>query len=357
MRTRMKVAATMAVLALATVLLSGIGVASAKAPETLPPIETNENCEFIANPGNPVCMLPFPDDYYTVSDPSSATGRRVNFKTEGMPANAFGTHIEAAPYNASDGFSPGSVILLKVPGIDTAADVRAMGAVPINHIGQYTKGNAPIVVIDARPGKRWPIWVEIDSTASDPVEGGAGDPPGRQLHLRPPLHRRPAPPHERRRRRPRSAGRLPLLPRQRAIRTGSDQRPPRRTSKKSSRRCNAPASSATTSTSRGTSPSPATPTTAAASSRCATTPSPSSATRNLADGVPQGSLAELPGHERRKRTEPRADRAPGQGHLHGALLPVPELRAGRDDAARRRTARRSRTGPGPPTSTASSPSR
>jgi hypothetical protein len=168
MRTRMMVVATMAVLALATVLLSGIGMASAKAPETLPPIETNENCEFIANPGSPVCMLPFPDDYYTVSDPSSATGRRVNFKTEGMPANAYGSHIEAAPYNASDGFSPGSVILVKIPGIETAADVRAMGAVPINDIGQYKKGNTPIVVIDAQTRKRWPIWTEIDSTASDP---------------------------------------------------------------------------------------------------------------------------------------------------------------------------------------------
>jgi hypothetical protein len=168
MRTRMKVAATVAALVLATVLLSGIGVASAKAPETLPPIETNENCEFIANPGNPVCMLPFPDDYYTVSDPSSATGRRVSFNTEGMPANVYGTHIEAAPYNASDGFSPGSVILVKVPGIETAADVRATGAVPINDIGRYKKGNTPIVVIDAQTQQRWPIWTEIDSTASDP---------------------------------------------------------------------------------------------------------------------------------------------------------------------------------------------
>ncbi|MFP5388959.1 MAG: hypothetical protein ACLGG5_06625, partial [Thermoleophilia bacterium] len=41
-------------------------------------------------------------------------------------------------------------------------------AVPINHIGRYRKGNAPVVVIDAATGKRWPIWVEIDSLAKDP---------------------------------------------------------------------------------------------------------------------------------------------------------------------------------------------
>ncbi len=135
----------------------------------LPPIDTSEaaNCDFIAEPDNTLCMLPFPDDYYTVPDASSPTGRRINFKTAGMPANVFGQHISADPYNASEGFSQGATILVKVPGIETVADVRASGAVPINHIGRYRKGNAPVVVIDAASGKRWPIWVEIDSLASD----------------------------------------------------------------------------------------------------------------------------------------------------------------------------------------------
>ncbi|MET0557770.1 MAG: hypothetical protein ABW065_03745 [Solirubrobacterales bacterium] len=138
--------------------------------QTLPPIDVSEaeNCDFIASPGNELCMLPFPDDYYTVADPTSATGRRINFKDAGMPANVLGQHIEAAPYNASDGFSPGSVILLKVPAIETTADVAATGATPINHLGLYKRGNSPVVVVDAQTGKRWPIWVEIDSTAVDP---------------------------------------------------------------------------------------------------------------------------------------------------------------------------------------------
>ena len=139
----------------------------ARTSETLPPIDLShaETCDFIAEPGDPVCMLPFPDDYYTVPDAGSATGRRVDFKTEGMPANAASTHIEAAPYNASDGFSPGSVILLKIPGIGTSQDVKAMRAAAINHIGRYASSNAPVVVIDAQTGQRWPIWVEIDSAA------------------------------------------------------------------------------------------------------------------------------------------------------------------------------------------------
>jgi hypothetical protein len=162
MRTRLPVVA-----AIVGLLLLGVLPALASA-ETLPPIETSEGCEFIAQPGNPVCMEPFPDDYYTVPDATSATGRRVNFKTKAMPANAYGEHIEAGPYNASDGFSPGSVIVVKIPGIETTADVSATGAVPINRLAAYTANSTPIVVIDAQTGKRWPIWVEIDSTVSDP---------------------------------------------------------------------------------------------------------------------------------------------------------------------------------------------
>ncbi len=127
-------------------------------------------CDFIAAPDNPLCLLPFPDDYYTRADPTSPTGRRVDLKREAMPANVSGVRIDPEPYNASDGFSQGSTIVLKVPGIDTVADVRANGLVPINHIGRYADADQRVVVIDARTGERWPIWAEIDSNASDPAK-------------------------------------------------------------------------------------------------------------------------------------------------------------------------------------------
>jgi hypothetical protein len=158
--------------ALLVALLSALAAGGASAKSKLPPIDMSEaeHCDFIAEPSNPLCMLPFPNDYYTVPDPASSTGRRVDFSTQGMPANALGQHIDPAPYNASDGFSQGATILLEVPGIDTAADVKATGAVPINHIGEYRRKRAPVVVLDAASGKRWPIWVEIDSTAADPAK-------------------------------------------------------------------------------------------------------------------------------------------------------------------------------------------
>ncbi len=139
-------------------------------PCRLPSIEMKnaDKCDFIAEPGNTLCMLPFPDNYYTVKDPTSETGRRIDFQTEAMPENVYGQHIEAGPYNASNGFSQGQTILVRIPGIESVSDVSAMGATPINKLGAYTEKNTPVVVIDTATGKRWPIWTEIDSTAKEP---------------------------------------------------------------------------------------------------------------------------------------------------------------------------------------------
>jgi hypothetical protein len=156
MRIRTIFAAGLAALALTATSLAGIAAAAE--------LPTEPKCEFIASPGSSECMLPFPDDYYTKADPTSPTGRRIDFRELATPTNAEQQHIEVAPYNTGDGFSPGSVIALKVPGIETAADVKAMHAVPINHIGKYQGATTPVVVIDASTGQRWPIWVEIDST-------------------------------------------------------------------------------------------------------------------------------------------------------------------------------------------------
>jgi hypothetical protein len=146
--------------------LVGLFVAGAFVAGAMPgmaaELPSEAKCEFIA--GSSKCMLPFPDDYYTKADPTSPTGRRIDFRQLAMPTNASNVPIEVTPYNVGDGFSPGSVITLKVPGVETTADVAAMKAAPINQIGRYAGAGAPVVVIDASTGQRWPIWVEIDST-------------------------------------------------------------------------------------------------------------------------------------------------------------------------------------------------
>jgi hypothetical protein len=115
-----------------------------------------------------LCLLPFPDDFHTVKDKSTDTGRRVAFDDGAMPRNASGQPISAAAYNLNDGFSPGQAITLKVPGLDTPEALAQTKPVGLSDLGRYTKKNSPVVVVDMTTNKRWPIWVEIDSNSSTP---------------------------------------------------------------------------------------------------------------------------------------------------------------------------------------------
>ncbi|HEY7595439.1 MAG TPA: hypothetical protein VH969_19970 [Actinophytocola sp.] len=109
------------------------------------------------------CLLPFPNDYFTVPDRSTPTGRRVNLTPEMMPRNTSGVPIDPAEWNRNDGFSPGSMIVTAVPGID----LTKTGAAQLTDIGRSLRPDAPIVLLDATTGKRHPYWVEQDQRATD----------------------------------------------------------------------------------------------------------------------------------------------------------------------------------------------
>ncbi|HEX2134189.1 MAG TPA: hypothetical protein VHH15_21815 [Actinophytocola sp.] len=110
------------------------------------------------------CLLPFPNDFFTVPDRSTPTGRRVSLAPEMMPRNASGVPIDPAEWNRNDGFSPGSMLLAAVPGIDLVAT----GVAPITDIGSSLRRDAPVVLLDATTGRRHPYWVELDSRATGP---------------------------------------------------------------------------------------------------------------------------------------------------------------------------------------------
>lgn len=107
------------------------------------------------------CLLPFPNNWFTVPDRSTDTGRRLALTAETTPKNAAGTPVAPAEWNRSDGFSPGSMILARVPGLDLART----GAAPITDIGSSLDRDAPIVVLDTQTGERWPYWAELDANA------------------------------------------------------------------------------------------------------------------------------------------------------------------------------------------------
>jgi len=115
-------------------------------------------CEIL---GQSRCYLPFPSNRFTRDDPATDTGRRVDIPAGTLPANTSGTPIDVTEWNRNDGFSPGTPIIVHVPGVDLAVT----GAAPITDIGRSLDPDAPIVLFDAATGERWPYFAELDATA------------------------------------------------------------------------------------------------------------------------------------------------------------------------------------------------
>jgi hypothetical protein len=113
------------------------------------------------------CLLPFPNNLFTQPDTTSATGVRVNLPQTAMPTNTNGVQIDVAPYNRSDGFSPGSSIIARVPGLDNQAAFDQTNPVRLADMSQTFAPGAPIVVVDMATDQRALIWAELDSNASD----------------------------------------------------------------------------------------------------------------------------------------------------------------------------------------------
>ena len=129
-------------------------------PYTPVPVENADRCDFL-DPA--VCLQPFPNDYFTKDDPASVTGKRLNLNDQSMPANTDGVHIDPTDINRADGFSPGNLITIKIPGLDTPAAFDNTGFVSEDDLHAYDDPNQPVIVINAETGERQPIWAELDS--------------------------------------------------------------------------------------------------------------------------------------------------------------------------------------------------
>jgi hypothetical protein len=110
------------------------------------------------------CLLPFPSNTFTVETPTTATGRRVNFARASMPTNSEGVQVDPSELNRNDGFSPGQAISLHIANLDVAASKIN----DVTDIGRSLQADAPVVLLDATTGQRWPYWGELDTSVADP---------------------------------------------------------------------------------------------------------------------------------------------------------------------------------------------
>ncbi len=111
------------------------------------------------------CLLPFPDNRFTQPAFASWTGLRLNLPADVMPANSGGVAISPAPYNQLDGFSPGSALIVHIPGLDNGSAFAQTHPVGLLDEAASYDPEAPIVVIDESTGRRQLIWTELDANA------------------------------------------------------------------------------------------------------------------------------------------------------------------------------------------------
>ncbi len=86
-----------------------------------------------------------------------------------MPRNVVGKPIDPTEWNRNDGFSPGSMVLAHVPGLD----LHATWGSALDHVQDlswYQRADAPIVLLDTDTGERHPFWSELDTHAATPDE-------------------------------------------------------------------------------------------------------------------------------------------------------------------------------------------
>src|SRR4051794_9180356 len=124
-------------------------------PGTVADAATQDHCDPI---DSHACLLPFPNDYFTVADPTTATGRRLNLNPLAMPRNLAQKPIDPTEWNRNDGFSPGQLALTYVPGLDPAKTALPPITKPTASLG----AGSAVVAIDATTGKRHPVWAELD---------------------------------------------------------------------------------------------------------------------------------------------------------------------------------------------------
>jgi len=112
------------------------------------------------------CLYPWPSSVFTVEDPGTPTGRRVNLQLESMPVNKQGLPVQVAEFNRNDGFSPSQKILAQVPGLD----LDQTGAPRITDLSRSLQADSPVVVIRASTGEKHLIFSELDANTDDAAE-------------------------------------------------------------------------------------------------------------------------------------------------------------------------------------------
>ena len=135
----------------------------AEQPDVLPEPPPQRTCD----PLQGECLMPWPSSYFLVADESRQSGYQLTFGPESLPQNSKGKHIDPAPYDRLDGFSPATPIMVHFQGGVRIDDLPSEW-----HTDASLADDASMVVFEDAAGEltRVPYWVELDSRAPSPEE-------------------------------------------------------------------------------------------------------------------------------------------------------------------------------------------
>lgn len=103
------------------------------------------------------CGYPWPNNVFTRSDATAATGRRLELSAALVPKHKI-TPTDPRPYEGVDGFSPAGALLTQLPG------ATRTGVATDQTIERSLESDSPTVIIDAETGEWIPHFVEIDAS-------------------------------------------------------------------------------------------------------------------------------------------------------------------------------------------------
>jgi hypothetical protein len=104
-------------------------------------------------------LLPWPSSAFLVEDATTATGWRVNIPPEAMPSSSDGTAIDPAPWNAWDGFSPMTSLV-----VEFASSIDPSPLCGWRDPGASLGTDSPTVIVDVDTGERVAHFAEIENS-------------------------------------------------------------------------------------------------------------------------------------------------------------------------------------------------
>jgi hypothetical protein len=102
------------------------------------------------------CGFPYPNDFWTVEDATTPTGKRLALSEAMMPINDQEVASQPGPFNVADGFSPALAAMTHMPG------ATAQGLPTPVTIADSLAAGSPTVLLDTVTGERVAHWAELD---------------------------------------------------------------------------------------------------------------------------------------------------------------------------------------------------